>query len=143
MQSYENEKDETARKHLALLKGLLAPETEVSSKTVWKIQDTGFAAFADLMLLYVSGEVVIQTRGDVTSAGILRDVHLGKSGFTGFSVDVVDWNWEMFEMKNDRWVLFEYKGRKRLTDHFVLPLRYHLVPEQMFKSLIARATKFE
>lgn len=145
MHTLKEETDETARKHLTLLVDLLSPETEGLFKNLRNIQDTGYVTFDDLTLVYIFGEIVVQSFGGVVSAGILRDVSLTKElGIPAyvFTVDVVDWNGETFGVKKEQWALFEYKGSQRLTELSVLPLRSHPDLESITKDLIARGRIF-
>ena len=109
----EAEQDEITRKHLTLLVRMLSPETEESFKTLKNVEQTGFAPFENLNLIFVEGETVLHKMGGVWSAGVLREValHKGQTGsYYTFTVDVVDWNGEVFGVLSERWMLTEYKG---------------------------------
>jgi hypothetical protein len=55
MEIHNRETDETAREHLMLLVDMLGPETKDSFTALKNIQDTGYVAFEDLSLVYISG----------------------------------------------------------------------------------------
>jgi hypothetical protein len=142
----KEEKSELALEHLTLLIDTLGPETEKSFKSLQNIETTGYVAFENLELVYVSGETIVQTSADVIAAGVLRDVSLMKdSGMSVylFSVDVVDWDGVKFGIKKEQWILPEYKGSRRLTELEILPLDKFPEPQTTKEQLIAQGRKFE
>ena len=140
------EPNRSSREHMALLIDLLRPETESAFKILKNIEDTGFVAFNDLILVYIVGEVVIQTVAGTRSAGLLRDVTLLKDAsgsYYIFTVDVVEWNGKTFGAREQSWMLSEYKGGRPLKELNVVPLRACENPEDTKQNLVARGRTFE
>lgn len=138
------EKDEEAQKHLTLLIDLLHPEIEGSFEKLRNIQSTGFVTFDDLTLVYMSGEKVIQSQAGVVFAGVLRGVNfMEQAGAYFFSVDVVDWNGDVFGVRKDLWKLFIYEGSRPLKELPILPLRCVQDPSGIEKVLVSRGKDFQ
>jgi hypothetical protein len=147
IQIRDDETNQEARDHLTLLVDLLSTTTEESFKTLTNIHRTGFVAFEDLELLYTCGEIVLQAAAPGSwSAGILRDVDKkceGLKRFYGFTVDVVDWNGEVFGIRRDYWTLGDYKGSRSLHCLEIMPLKVHPNPKDIQALLVARGRRFE
>lgn len=138
----KDEQDQDVREHLALLVEMLGPETEESFKALKHIEQTGFTTFNHLNLIFVEGEIILHNAGEIWSAGILRNVSQ-QLGLHSFTVDVVDWNGEVFGVRSEVWVLPAYKGSQPLQALDVVPLRLYPDRDRVKTELTSRGRTLE
>lgn len=144
---YNNEVENTTKIHLKLLIDTLACETGKTIKALETIRKTGHVTFSNINLFYIIGEPLIQDQDSPPSAGMLRDIVLrqidGAPAFWVVSVNVVDWNGQVFGVTTRQWTIPEYKGSRTLKQIGIRSVRDSLNVDQTRKQLIARGRIFE
>lgn len=141
-QMLEEEEAGNTKDHLRLLETLLTSEIRESLELLKHIKSTGYVSFDNLELAFVPGDVIIQDKQGIKTAGILRKAYLDGNEFATV-VRVVDWNGKHFGATDRTWTLQSFQGSRQLTKLYLSPLRIHTDRKMIRDQLVARGEEFE
>lgn len=138
----QEEKDETTKTHLELLRTLMSAEIEESARRFEDISNTGIIGYSDVSLLFVPGEIIVQRRNGNLSAGVLKTVSKRGDDWT-FDVSRIEWNGYRFGVSTAKWHLECFSGNLDVISLLIYPLEAHPDRSHERAKLIAQGRAFQ
>lgn len=139
--------NEKSTRHLQLLRETLEADLNSSFQVFQEFRKTGYTTFPNILMAFVPGEIVLRSKDDVLSAGILLHASIEKEFMGGLvcvlRVRVLDWNGKRFGYREKIWKIESFQGFRKATDLDVFPLEAHPDQEKIKQRLTDRGRAFE
>lgn len=142
------EKDEDGRAVLQALIRTLSQELQSSFRVYHEFETTGYIEFANILLAYKPGDIIVRSKDGILCAGTLKKaskVKLPGSMIESLElkVAVLDWDGDRRGYRQETWIVSLFEGIKRVSDLCAFPLDTHSECEKIRVYLTKRGEVFD
>lgn len=142
------EKDENGKALLQALIKTLSQELQSSFRTHHEFETTGYIDFANILLAYKPGDIIVRSRDGILCAANLKKASKvklpgSKAECLELKVAVLDWDGERRGYRQETWAVSLFEGIRRVIDLDSFPLSAHSECEKIRLHLTKRGEAFD
>lgn len=142
------EKDEDGKAVIQALIRTLSQELQSSFRVYHEFETTGYIDFANILLAYKPGDIIVRSKDGILCAGMLKNA--SKVKLPGLMIEslelkvaVLDWDGDRRGYRQETWIVSLFEGIKRVSDLGCFPLDTHSDRAKIRIHLTKRGEAFE